>query len=146
MEEDKSIIAKLIRSVNLKATKSRLDVLELFYTNKHALSYADIDAYLLGKEDKATVYRTLKSFSEKGLIHEVFDGDKTTKYALCGSECGTSKHHDYHAHFKCTICFLLIINKINKHNHVHISCSADTNNQYKSQIFATGTSWLQHCG
>ena len=104
MEEVKSEIAKLIRSANLKATKSRLDVLELFYTNKHALSYSDIDAYLLGKEDKATVYRTLKSFSEKGLIHEVFDGDKTTKYALCGSECGTSKHHDYHAHFKCTAC------------------------------------------
>ena len=104
MEVKKDAIAERIRAANLKATKSRTDVLQLFYTSKHALSYSEIDVHLLGKEDKATIYRTLKSFSEKGIIHEVFDGDKTTKYALCGSGCSTTQHHDYHAHFKCTTC------------------------------------------
>lgn len=104
MEVNKSIITERIREASLKATKIRTDVMQLFYANKHALSYSDIDGYLLGKEDKATIYRTLKSFSEKGIIHEIFDGDKTTKYALCGKKCSTSEHHDAHAHFKCTDC------------------------------------------
>jgi|TARA_B110000261_G_scaffold164235_1_gene212889 Fur family ferric uptake transcriptional regulator len=104
MAIDKYIITDRIREANLKATNIRTDVMQLFYENKQALSYADINKYLLKKEDKATIYRTLKSFSEKGIIHEIFDGDKTTKYALCGKKCNTNKHHDSHAHFKCSDC------------------------------------------
>lgn len=97
-------IEERIRAANLKVTKIRTDIMLLFNDNKHALSYSDIDTHLLGKEDKATIYRTLKSFSEKGIIHEIFDGDKTTKYALCGKKCSSNEHHDSHAHFKCTAC------------------------------------------
>jgi Fur family ferric uptake transcriptional regulator len=104
MELENDVILKRLRTAKLKVTKTRTDVLHQFYTSKHALSYSDINGYLLGKEDKATIYRTLKSFSEKGIIHEVFDGDKTTKYALCKNGCSVTEHHDAHAHFKCTVC------------------------------------------
>lgn len=104
MGGNKQVIEDRIREAKLKATKIRTDIMHLFYENKHALSYSDIAGFLSGKEDKATIYRTLKSFSENGIIHEIFDGDKTTKYALCGQKCSTSKHHDAHAHFKCTAC------------------------------------------
>ena len=93
-----------IRKANLKVTRTRSEILALFVEKDYALSYADIDASLKGSEDKVTIYRTLKSFSEKGIIHEIMDVDKVSKYALCGHKCSSEHHHDTHAHFKCLKC------------------------------------------
>lgn len=98
------VIEDRIRKANLKVTRTRSQILALFVDKEYALSYADIDEHLKGKEDKVTIYRTLKSFSEKGIIHEIMDVDKVSKYALCGHQCNTVHHHDTHAHFKCIEC------------------------------------------
>jgi Fur family ferric uptake transcriptional regulator len=55
------------------------------------------------KADKATLYRTLKTFQENKLIHSIEDGSGSVKYALCqeASEC---QPDDLHVHFLCTNC------------------------------------------
>jgi Fur family transcriptional regulator, ferric uptake regulator len=50
------------------------------------------------------VYRTLKTFLDKGLIHKVLDDEGSLKYALCNDPCTTSSHRHEHVHFKCTQC------------------------------------------
>ena len=54
--------------------------------------------------DRVTLYRTIKQFEEKGLIHEVIDTKGQAKYALCVTECTTHEHHDDHLHFHCSQC------------------------------------------
>ena len=55
------------------------------------------------KADKATLYRTLKTFEEKKLIHSIEDGTGSMKYAMCeeGCEC---EPQDQHIHFHCVKC------------------------------------------
>ena len=58
--------------------------------------------------DRTTLYRTLKTFEEKGMIHDIKDGNEITKYALCQEECSNGIHYDIHIHFYCTVCKELI--------------------------------------
>ena len=84
-----SDIKEILKGHNLKFTENRKVILEQFISADYALSYKDIDAMISQKLDKVTVYRTLKSFEENGIIHEVVDGSSQVKYALCHSgSCG----------------------------------------------------------
>ena len=95
----------ILKEHNLKSTESRLTILAIFKKNMHALSYNDIESLLTVKLDRVTVYRTLKSFEENGLIHQIYDGSAQVKYALChNGSCNSNQHKDSHAHFRCDKC------------------------------------------
>ena len=80
-----------------------MDVINVFNKAGHALSSNDIEAKLKDA-DRITLYRTLKSFEEKGIIHKAVDGTITQKYAICESDCDEHHHHDKHVHFRCEQC------------------------------------------
>jgi Fur family ferric uptake transcriptional regulator len=81
----------------------RILVLDLLLKQHSAISLSDIEKSLQ-PADRITIYRTLKTFSEKGLIHAINDGTGSPKYALCPDDCDVNEHHDLHVHFNCTIC------------------------------------------
>ncbi|WP_456458869.1 Fur family transcriptional regulator [Reichenbachiella sp.] len=87
---------------NIKPTAMRLLVLRQLVENAVAISLKDLEA-TFEKADKATLYRTLKTFEEKRLIHSIEDGTGSLKYALCeeGCECAPQ---DQHVHFHCVKC------------------------------------------
>ena len=87
----------------INPTAMRILVLELLLQQDHAISLTDIEKNLQ-TADRITIYRTLKTFEQKGLIHIIEDGTGTPKYALCAEECGTHEHHDLHVHFYCSSC------------------------------------------
>lgn len=88
----------------ISPTAMRLRVLEYLLEQGKALSLADVEKGL-HHTDRVTVYRTLKTFEEKCLIHSIEDGTGTTKYALCHDLCASGgKHHDLHVHFYCRRC------------------------------------------
>ncbi len=93
----------LLKNHNLRITQVRKNVLSLFLDQDEALSNHFIESQL-EKVDRVTLYRTLKSFEEKGLIHKAFDGSDISKYALCSSDCSEDHHQDSHAHFHCEKC------------------------------------------
>jgi Fur family transcriptional regulator, ferric uptake regulator len=93
----------LLKKHGLKITQMRLDVISVFSGTKHALSSNDIEAKLHGI-DRITLYRTIKSFEDKGIIHKAIDGTATPKFALCEDDCTTHHHHDRHVHFHCQKC------------------------------------------
>lgn len=85
-------------------TAMRLRVLEFLLQQEHAVSLADVEKGL-GQSDRITLYRTLKTFEEKCLVHTVADGSGMTKYALCDGSClPGEQHQDTHVHFSCTAC------------------------------------------
>jgi len=94
----------LLKSHQLRNTPFRIKVLELFIDSPHAAkSNATLESKL-GEHDRITLYRTLKSFQEKGLIHQVMDGSNEPKYALCHQDCEVHKAEADHPHFHCESC------------------------------------------
>jgi Fur family ferric uptake transcriptional regulator len=50
------------------------------------------------------VYRTLQTFVDKGIIHNIPTTDNSILYALCKQDCEAGHHHDNHVHFICDSC------------------------------------------
>ncbi len=94
----------LLMTHRVRKTKIRLEVLDFFLSKTYALSHSEIENAINQSYDRVTIYRTLKSFEEQGLIHKVLDESGTAKYALCASHCVSHKHNDTHVHFSCESC------------------------------------------
>lgn len=93
----------ILKTHKLRVTDNRIALLEIFKNSDKALSSADIELHL-PETDRVTLYRTLKSFQEKGIIHKAIDGSDTPRYAMCISDCTEDTHHDEHVHFRCQSC------------------------------------------
>lgn len=88
----------------LSITESRKKILELFTKSKNALAHADIEHQSGTEFDRVTIYRTLQTFVEKGIIHTIPTADNSVRYALCKDQCVEGHHQDDHVHFMCDIC------------------------------------------
>jgi Fur family transcriptional regulator, ferric uptake regulator len=98
-----SDLETILESKNINPTAMRLLVLDFLLHSSAAASLADIEKGM-HPADRITIYRTLKTFQEKGLVHSIDDGSGSSKYALCQSECDDTHHHDLHVHFYCHSC------------------------------------------
>lgn len=96
--------ARLLKDFRLRSTTTRQEILHLFMEKDYALSQSDIEREISNPLDRVTVYRTLKTFLDKGLIHKVLDDEGSLKYALCKGDCSVAVHHHNHVHFKCIHC------------------------------------------
>jgi Fur family transcriptional regulator, ferric uptake regulator len=94
----------ILKKNQLSVTGSRKKILELFITTKGALAHADIEKKAGEKFDRVTVYRTLQTFVDKGIIHSIPTADNSVRYALCKENCQEGHHHDNHVHFICNHC------------------------------------------
>jgi Fur family ferric uptake transcriptional regulator len=106
MIETKSHMNRLndiLRRKSLSITDSRKKILSLFLATPDALAHGDIEKKAGEKFDRVTVYRTLQTFVEKGIIHAIPTSDNSVRYALC-KDCAEGHHHDDHVHFVCSNC------------------------------------------
>ena len=97
-------IDEILRKNQLSVTGSRKRILELFLMSNGALAHGDIEKKTGEKFDRVTVYRTLQTFLEKGIIHSIPTADNSVLYALCKDDCTEGHHHDNHVHFICGQC------------------------------------------
>lgn len=91
-----------LSSHNIKSTAMRQLVLKVLSEQKTAISLPELEQKF-EKADKATLYRTLKTFKEKKLIHSIEDGSGSLRYALCEDYCTCEPEH-LHVHFLCIKC------------------------------------------
>ncbi|CAM4084097.1 Fur family transcriptional regulator, ferric uptake regulator [Pedobacter westerhofensis] len=87
----------------ISPTAMRLLVLRFLLNQASAISLTELEKGL-GPSDRVTIYRVLKKFEEKGLVHSIDDGSGAPKYALCAEDCVAGHHHDLHVHFFCNAC------------------------------------------
>ena len=99
-----TIVDKILKRNRLSVTDSRKKILELFQDNQRALAHNEIDEKTGEKFDRVTIYRTLQTFVEKGILHTIPTPDNSVLYALCKDECTSGHHHDNHVHFVCDNC------------------------------------------
>jgi Fur family ferric uptake transcriptional regulator len=94
----------ILKKNGLSVTEGRKKILELFLDAEGALAHADIEKHTDAAFDRVTVYRTLQTFVEKGIIHQIPTTDNAILYALCKDRCEEGHHHDEHVHFICDNC------------------------------------------
>ena len=87
---------------NVKPTAMRELVLDALLEQNVAISLSDLEKKF-NRVDKVTLYRTLKTFEEKKLIHSIDDGTGAVKYALCKETCQCHPE-ELHVHFYCLKC------------------------------------------
>ncbi len=97
-------IRNILKRNQLSVTASREKILHLFLEQSGALAHGDIEKRAGEKFDRVTVYRTLQTFVEKGIIHTIPTADNSVRYALCKDNCEAGHHHDQHIHFVCSHC------------------------------------------
>ncbi|UXP31464.1 transcriptional repressor [Reichenbachiella agarivorans] len=98
-----SDLKQLLKKHQLRVTDCRLDVLSLFQASEHALTSRFLE-HELTAYDRVTLYRTLNSFIESGLLHKIPDDSGMARYGVCDHHCDSEEHRHDHLHFKCDAC------------------------------------------
>ncbi len=95
-------IVEILEGKGIKPTVNRVLVAKELTKATHPVSLADLEVSL-STMDKASIFRVLQLFTEKGVVHAIEDGSRSQKYEICPSE----SHHDFadqHVHFYCESC------------------------------------------
>lgn len=108
---DTQYFKELLNSRSLKATSTRLNLLTAMHQYESAMPYSAIQK-AFKSIDRVTLYRTLESLKEQGVIHKAFQENKDTYFAICGMKCGENHHHHDHVHFKCEKCNAVTCEKL----------------------------------
>lgn len=99
------VVSATLSHHGLRLTPVRKAVLRRLLAAPYALSSHDLEQQLGPDTDRITLYRTLRTFEQKGVIHRVIDNTDIIRYAACAPDaCTEHAHHDDHVHFKCTAC------------------------------------------
>lgn len=96
-------INKILEEKAVRITPMRQLLLEHFLQRNKALGLMELEK-AFPKSDRVTMYRTLKTFEEKGIIHSIDNGTNEMKYGLCKGHCAPLHHLDQHPHFHCSKC------------------------------------------
>ncbi|MCF6270201.1 MAG: transcriptional repressor [Melioribacteraceae bacterium] len=106
-------MTNLLKNKKISETPFRKEVLSIFtkYNNAIPLSIVEKE---LREYNRITLYRTIKIFLEKGIIHEIIITGEKSNYAICQEECVTNLHYHQHIHFKCNRCGIVSCVEIGK--------------------------------
>ncbi|SFW19182.1 Fur family transcriptional regulator [Cellulophaga fucicola] len=96
-------IEKHLEKKGIRVTAMRLLIYKFLAEKKSAVTLSDIEN-AFDKVDRTTLYRTVKTFESKGVVHQINDGSTGTKYALCETNCKCELETDLHLHFHCNNC------------------------------------------
>ena len=96
-------IKQLLKPYGLKLTLPRLKLLEIFLSNNKAVTYGELLRLTEETFDRITIYRTLKSFEDLGIIHRILGINSSPNYALSAISSIKEIYHQ-HLHFSCIKC------------------------------------------
>lgn len=95
---------EILKTFGLYDTSSRSEILDILIKSKLALSMTEIRDMLGQACDRVTLYRNLKLFTEKGILHQIQIDGQLVKYVLPESIVAPEMHYIEHLHFRCTQC------------------------------------------
>ena len=86
-------IENILHNKQLKFTTARKELFDILNNLQRPVCYEDIRDGI--SMDKATFYRNMSTFEEKGIVNSFESNDKKRYYELQGR---------LHSHFVCTVC------------------------------------------
>lgn len=94
-------LRSVVRAKGLRATPSRLAVLELLRSSDTPMSHGDVaDRLATQAWDRATIYRNLTDLAEAGLVRRTDIGDHIWRFEALSEDHEAAAH----PHFVCTEC------------------------------------------
>lgn len=96
-------IEKKLEDNGVRPTAMRILIYKFMAEKEVAIALTDIEN-AFDKAERTTLYRTLKTFEDKGIVHHIDDGTGISKYALCEPGCNCELDQDLHLHFHCSNC------------------------------------------
>ena len=108
-------IVQFLESKGIRPTAMRLMTYKRLAELNVAISLGDLEKDFKVSE-RSTLFRTMKAFEEKGIVHQIEDGTGVIKYALCEENCECEVGNDLHLHFHCNNCNIQIHYKENRKN------------------------------
>ena len=96
-------VNKILDQKAVRITPMRQLLLEYFVEKNTVSGLSELEK-VFPKSDRITMYRTLKTFEEKGILHSIKGEGDEAKYALCNEHCSPVNHIDQHPHFQCEQC------------------------------------------
>jgi len=112
-------VEKILKNKKIRTTPFRISVLNIFLNNSNAISIQQIEEELKDF-DRITLYRTIKTFIEKGIVHEILMPGDVKKLALCKDKCSDEHHSHQHVHLKCNQCSDIFCVELDNFPHLHI--------------------------
>ena len=91
---------QLLSEAGLRKTRPRIDVLSVLVRSTKPQTQEQIAGKLEDGPDKVTIYRTLETFLEAGIIHRAYLQERSWHYEL-GNKC---TERQCHPHFTCNNC------------------------------------------
>ena len=87
-------IEKTLNDHDVRPTAMRILIYKYLAEHKIAQALLDLET-AFAKAERSTIFRTLKTFEENGVVHQIEDGTGITKYALCepGCNCEIEQEH-----------------------------------------------------
>ena len=101
---------KILSSHGIRPTQMRSKIYRYLRRKQSAVSFSDLKKAFVQKSEtnktanRTTFYRNLKTFEDKGLIHQINDGTGVAKYALSDENTNVKLSTGLHMHFHCTDC------------------------------------------
>ncbi len=96
---------KILAAKGIRPTETRSTIYKHLKRKFYAITLREIEKSFIKKSDnnktadRTTIYRTIRLFQEKGIVHQIDDGTAIAKYAF-----SDGKNLDLHLHFHCTHC------------------------------------------
>ena len=91
---------QILKENELKITQNRLDVLSVFLCSEKAFSLLDLEKIWGGKHDRSSIFRSLQTYTERGLLEKFCNASGTAIYTLNLHQ----PNCDGKSHFKCKDC------------------------------------------
>ena len=115
---------KTLLSKGIRPTEMRLKIYKYLNRKTYAVSLNEMQKVFIAKSEKnktanrTTFYRNLKTFEDKGLIHQINDGTGVAKFAISDKKAKGKYGTDLHMHFHCTVCgkTICLPDRISKQN------------------------------
>lgn len=104
---DKELIRQIIRKAGLRATASRISVIEKLCLEGRPLTHADLVEELVPEGfDRASIFRNLVDLTEAGLISRTDLGDHVWRFFASDEKnpIRYESHYTQHPHFVCIEC------------------------------------------
>jgi Fur family ferric uptake transcriptional regulator len=114
-------IEKTLDNKSVRPTAMRILIYKFMASKQNAVALTDIEN-AFEKAERTTLYRTLKTFEEKGIVHQIDDGTNVSKFALCEPGCNCEIDQDLHLHFHCSQCDKTVC--LTEHKIPHINLPA----------------------
>lgn len=122
-------IINILKQKGIYVTNTRVIVFKIMYEHKGMINASQIHKLAKFKLDRVSVYRTLRAFLKKDLIHTISNSKGWPKYLIKNFDetKDTIRSNQIQTYFICTSCGLVKPHKIYKDIHEIIPANHQVN-------------------